>query len=117
MKKDQSPTPNEEARSQGKKAAVVAYITLIGALIAWSMNHEYKDPFGRFHVRQGLGLNLTFWLMAILLAPVENVWIVTPLFFGIALLWMYGFIKALQNEMVAVPLVGAFYQKLFKNFA
>lgn len=107
----------KEATKQGKRAAIVAYITLVGALIAWSMNSEHKDPFGRFHVRQGLGLNITFWLMAILLAPVENLWIVTPFFVGIAVLWFYGFTKAVMNEQVAVPILGNLFQKIFKNFA
>jgi len=37
---------------QGKTAAVVAYITLIGTIIAFFMNNDDKNQFASFHIRQ-----------------------------------------------------------------
>ena len=42
---------------QARTIAVVAYLTLVGALISISMNAEPKYPFGRFHARQAFGLH------------------------------------------------------------
>jgi hypothetical protein len=45
---------------QGKTAAITSYILGIGVFIAMSMNADDKNTFASFHIRQGLGLTLTF---------------------------------------------------------
>ncbi len=45
---------------EGKGTAIAAYITIVGALIAMSMNSEPKNAYARFHTRQAFGLHLVF---------------------------------------------------------
>ncbi|WP_396176586.1 DUF4870 domain-containing protein [Flavobacterium sp.] len=104
-----------ESVEQGKNAAIVAYLTLIGAVIAIFMNSENKNVFASFHIRQALGIFLTFFALGYLIGYFDN-WMVSGgfyLFFFI--LWIYGFLGALNGETKIVPLVGGFYQKLFKG--
>lgn len=101
---------------KGKNAAIVSYITIIGSVIAIFMNQdENKSEFASFHIRQGLGIFLTFFLLGY---PIGyfNSWMVTSAFWlFIFILWIYGFLGALNGEKKLVPLVGEFYQNLFKN--
>ncbi len=46
---------NEDA----KKIAIIAYITIIGLIIAYVMNNDKKLPFASYHIRQSLGLGVT----------------------------------------------------------
>ena len=48
---------------KGKNTAIVSYLTIIGSIIAIFMNqYENRSEFGRFHIRQSLGIFLTFFL-------------------------------------------------------
>ena len=49
----------------GKTTAIVAYFTLIGSLIALSMNNDPKHEFARFHTRQAFGLHIMFLGLAL----------------------------------------------------
>ena len=46
--------------TEGKNIAIIAYITIIGLIIAFVMNNEKKDHFASYHIKQSLGLGLTF---------------------------------------------------------
>lgn len=101
---------------KGKNTAIVSYITIIGSVIAIFMNQdENKSEFASFHIRQALGIFLSFFLLGY---PIGyfNSWMVTSAFWlFIFILWIYGFLGALNNEKRLVPLVGEFYQNLFKS--
>ena len=43
----------------GKTIAIIAYLTLIGLIIAYLLNNSHRDGFANFHIRQSLGLALT----------------------------------------------------------
>ena len=101
---------------KGKNAAIVSYITIIGSVIAIFMNQdENKSEFASFHIRQGLGIFLTFFLLGYPIGYFTS-WMVTSAFWlFIFILWIYGFLGALSGEKKLVPLVGEFYQNLFKS--
>lgn len=44
----------------GKNTAIISYILIVGVLIAMSINSDKKNKFASFHIRQSLGLSLTF---------------------------------------------------------
>ena len=50
---------NNDIKS-GKTSAVISYFYLLGVLIAYLTNAEKKSQFAYFHIRQSLGLWLTF---------------------------------------------------------
>ena len=49
-----------QTKPAGKTTAIVAYLTIIGAIIAITMNNEPKHEFARVHTRQAFGLHLMF---------------------------------------------------------
>ena len=105
-----------ETIKEGKSAAITSYILIIGVLIAISMNSENKNSFASFHIRQGLGLTLTFITLGLTISHFENIMIAAPMWVGISVLTMYGIVTAAKGEMTPLPLVGKLFQKWFKNF-
>ncbi len=101
------------AEKQGKTTAIVAYITMVGALIAITMNLEHKYEFARFHTRQAFGLHLVFLGFAIFLSVSFNKYAWYALYIFYTVLWFYGFISALNNTQRPVPLLGRYFQKWF----
>jgi uncharacterized membrane protein len=102
--------------NKGKSAAIVAYITIIGSVIAIFMNQdENKSEFASFHIRQALGISLTYFLLGYPIGYFDS-WMVSSAFWVfIFILWIYGFIGCLSGERRIVPIVGEFYQKFFKS--
>lgn len=100
---------------EGKNTAIVSYITIIGAIIAIFMNSEKKDAFAAFHIRQALGIFVSFFLIGYFIGYFDS-WMISSAFYVFYfVLWMYGFVAALQGETKLIPLLGAQFQKIFKN--
>lgn len=100
---------------QNKNAAIVAYLTIIGAVIAIFMNNENKSAFASFHIRQALGIFLTFFVLGYPIGYFDSWMISSAFYIFFFILWIYGFLGALNGEEKKVPLVGDFYQNLFKS--
>ncbi|MCL9769992.1 hypothetical protein NAT47_06150 [Flavobacterium sp. HXWNR69] len=101
---------------QGKQTAWISYITIIGTIIAIFMNSENKNVFASFHIRQALGIFLTFFLLGYPVGFFDS-WMITASFWTfIFILWLFGFMSALNGEQKPVPFLGEFYQNIFKNF-
>lgn len=101
------------AEKEGRTTAIIAYLTLVGGLIAIFMNLEPKHPFARFHIRQAFGLHLLLWAMGIILGNFDF-WMIHAayllLFFA---LWGYGFAGAVQGKWFSIPVIGPWFQKWF----
>ncbi len=105
----------DETILEGRSYAIISYITIIGTIIAFFMNNDKKHDFAYFHIRQALGLWLTFFALGYVVGIFDN-WLITFafwLFFGI--LFIYGFINAVAGKPQTVPIVGEFYQKIFSS--
>ncbi|MDO1500656.1 hypothetical protein Q2T40_10985 [Winogradskyella maritima] len=101
--------------SEGKTYAFVAYLTLIGTLVAFFMNQEKRNPFTSFHVRQALGLWLLYMILGYVVGGFDS-WMLTMSFWiFFSVLFIYGIVGALQGKLNSVPLVGPFFQNLFKS--
>jgi uncharacterized membrane protein len=100
---------------EGKQAAIVSYITIIGTIIAIFMNSEKKNPFAAFHIRQALGIFSSWFLLGYFVSYFDNWGVSSGFYVFLFILWVYGFIGALQGEQKLLPLVGEFYQKIFKG--
>jgi len=98
---------------EGKTTAIVAYLTLVGALIAMSMNWEPKNEFARFHTRQAFGLHIVFLGFAIFLSNWFNEYAWYGLYIFYITLWFYGFYGAINNKKLEVPVLGPYFQKWF----
>ena len=101
---------------KGKQAATFSYLTIIGTVIAIFMNQEEsKSEFASFHIRQALGVFLTFFLLGYPIGYFDSWMVSTAFWLFIFILWIYGFLGCLNGEKKIVPIVGEFYQNLFKN--
>ena len=101
---------------KSKNTAIVAYLTLIGSVIAIFMNQEEnKSDFASFHIRQALGLFISFFLLGYFVGYADS-WTATSAFYIFYfILWLYGFTGALQGQKRVLPLVGTFFQNTFKS--
>ncbi|MGB1308830.1 MAG: hypothetical protein ACPG6B_07965 [Oceanihabitans sp.] len=105
----------EQEIQEGKNLAIIGYITILGSLIAFFLNNEKKNAFAAFHIRQGLGLCLCYMVFGFITASFDS-WLITISFwvcFGA--LFIYGIAAAISGKVQEVPLVGAFFQKIFSN--
>ncbi|HCQ14220.1 hypothetical protein [Flavobacterium sp.] len=102
--------------TQNKDAALVAYLTILGAVIAIFMNNEEKKTeFASFHIRQALGIFLSFFLLGYFVGYADS-WTVSSAFYLFYfILWIYGFSGALSGQKRLIPVVGAFFQTTFKS--
>jgi uncharacterized membrane protein len=102
---------------QGKKTAIVAYITIIGTVIAMIMNseNEKRNAFASFHIRQALGIFLSWFLLGYFVSNFDNWGVSSGFYLFIFILWVYGFIGAIQGEEKIIPFLGTFFQKWLKN--
>ncbi len=101
---------------QGKTAAITSYILIVGVLIAMSMNSETKSRFASFHIRQALGLSITFVSLGLIISNFDSLAISISMWIFISVLWMFGLFGAIKGETQPIPLLGTWFQKWFKNF-
>ncbi len=109
--------------TEDRTVAILAYITIIGFIIAIVMHGSKKTPLGSFHLRQVLGLvvtGLALWLPGIIISmiPVVNflMLLIWPLI-GISMfvLWLLGLIAAANGQSKPVPVLGEKYQQWFAS--
>ncbi|WP_299216479.1 hypothetical protein [uncultured Aquimarina sp.] len=98
---------------QGKTAAIVSYITIIGTIIAFFMNQDDKNTFASFHIRQALGLWIMFYLLTAFSGMFNSFFINISFWIFSIVLIVYGLILASREEQKAVPIVGAYFQEWF----
>lgn len=107
---------------EGKNIALIAYITFVGTLIAWSLNADNtegrkKNAFASFHIRQNIGLNVVFFVLGVLVSGANSMMVTVPFWVFFAVLWGFGLSGALAGKLAIVPLLGTFFQKWFKGIA
>ena len=102
--------------NQGKNIAIIAYITIIGLVIAYVMNNDKKDTFAAYHIKQSLGLAATGLVLGIVgMVPILG-WIINIL--GIIILlymWVIGIMNAINEKESPVPILGEKYKEWLKN--
>ncbi|MGB7784878.1 MAG: hypothetical protein WBL27_02145 [Salinimicrobium sp.] len=101
--------------NEGKSAAIVAYLTIIGTIIAYFMNNETKNTFASFHIRQALGIHITYFLLGVLISWFDSWWITGAFWIFIGVLWIYGLLAAIQGERNLVPVLGEKFQQWFST--
>jgi|694.fasta_scaffold00485_5 uncharacterized membrane protein len=93
-----------------------AYLTIFGFVISYFLIKDRGETdFSKFHMRQALGMNLLFFAIGYTVSNFDN-WMVTSSFYlFFFVLWGFGFSMAVAGQQTAVPILGQFFQKLFKN--
>ena len=105
---------NKDIKS-GKSSAIISYFYLLGVLIAYFTNSDKKSQFAYFHIRQSLGLWLSFMALGYPIGYFDSWQITGSFWMAFGILFIYGFSTALSGNMIPVPLVGNLYQTAFKN--
>jgi len=100
---------------EGKTLGLVAYLTLIGTLIAFFMNRDKRNPFTSFHVRQGLGLGILYMIIAYVVSSFNSMMVSMSFWVFFSILYFYGLFGAITGKMNKIPLIGDYFQKLFKS--
>ena len=108
-----------------KTIAIISYITLIGWIVAIIMhnNEQNKTEIAAFHIRQSLGLMLSWICIPLIGMFVSFVpfigWffglVSVAVYIGIFVLWILGLMAAINNEQKEVPILGSVFQKLLKE--
>ena len=105
-----------ELTTEEKSIAIIAYITIIGLIIAFVMNNDKKAVFPTYHIKQSLGLALTGLALGVVgMVPILG-WIIS--FFGsfvLLYLWIIGLLNAINSKQKQVPWLGEKYEEWFKN--
>lgn len=103
----------------GKNIAIVSYLTFIGWIIAIIShnNATQKESIAAFHLRQSLGVFLTGFVLTAV-PPIMGVAFASRITGIICfIIWIIGFISAVQGEEKEIPVVGKLYQDWFKGIA
>ncbi|HMU98389.1 MAG TPA: hypothetical protein PLJ37_07960 [Chitinophagales bacterium] len=112
---ENNPISDFEDIDKGKTAAVVAYLTIIGLIIAFVININKKSTFASYHIKQAIGLTLTGFTLSIIERIVHNGFILGVLSLGLLVLWIMGIVNAITEKQKPVPLLGEKYEEFFKN--
>ena len=106
----------------GKTVAILSYCTLIGWIIAIVLNSDNnnKSELGVFHLRQGLGIFITGFAMAILSGILMFIpfigWLIAIVinigYIALFIFWILGLISAINGEKKLIPVVGQLYQNI-----
>ncbi len=105
----------ESSTETGKTAAIVAYLTIIGTIIAYFMNNDTRNPFASFHIRQALGIHITFYVLGAFVSIFDSWLISFPFYVFIIVLFGYGLVTAIQGEQKEVPILGNNFQRWFST--
>ena len=105
-----------ETTKKENTMGIVAYITIIGLVVAIIINQEKKDPFVSFHIRQSLGIRLLAFALGIVnIIPVLG-WIISFIgVFFVLYLWIMGIVNAAGHKQKAVPVLGEKFDQWFAN--
>ena len=114
MTDQNKPTTTNGTVEEGKTIAIISYITFIGTIIAYVMNNDKKNSFAAFHIRQMIGLSILSLINSFGIARFSTTasLVISLLLF---VLWIIGFIGAVQGEEKKAPLLGDMFQEWFKG--
>jgi uncharacterized membrane protein len=116
-----TPPPAAAAVGEDRTTAIVAYITLVGFIVAIILHGQKKTALGAYHLRQALGLcivAIALWFCGMVLAVVTfGFGVVLMPLIGILMLVavIMGIIAAANGEMKPNFLFGKMYEKWFRN--
>ena len=100
---------------EGKTFAIVSYLTIIGTIIAFFMNNDKKNPFTSFHIRQALGLWLTYFILAWVVTATDNWFATLGFWIFFSVLFIFGLVSAFSGKAQTIPLLGELFQKWFNG--
>ncbi|NLO69984.1 MAG: hypothetical protein GX102_03370 [Porphyromonadaceae bacterium] len=112
----ESSNPATNTAEEKNSLAIIAYLTIIGLIVAFVMNNEKKEPFASYHIRQSLGLGITGLALGFAnIIPILG-WIVSILgMFVLLYMWIVGLMNAIRGKQEPMPILGKKYEEWFKS--
>ncbi|WKZ67663.1 MAG: hypothetical protein QY325_06975 [Flavobacteriales bacterium] len=108
--------PPAPGGADDKTVAIVAYLSLIGFVVALVLHNQRKSALGAYHLRQALGIVVCSVVMSILgIIPFVGCLVLPVLGIGILVMWIMGIVAAANAEMKPVPLLGERFQEWFSG--
>jgi uncharacterized membrane protein len=113
--------PPTDPVTEDRTVAILAYITLIGFIVAIVLHtSNKKTALGAFHLRQALGLLITSMVVAIggmVLAfiPILGPLAVFVIWIGLLVMWLMGLIAAINGRQKPMPVLGQSFDQWFKG--
>jgi uncharacterized membrane protein len=110
----------------GKAAGIVSYFFIIGWLIAYFGLHHSKTGLGSYQLRQTLLFHIISTLVVAALDVIffyllftPDYWVASALNWltrtSIIILWVLGFLGAINGEKTPIPLIGKKAQRMFSG--
>ncbi len=125
------PNNNTTTGDNGKTVGIISYLTIIGWLIAFfAMHKDNKTELGSYQLRQTLLFHIAsivlYWVLGMLFTAIFfSSGLVTGWFsivaldwvlkIGLFILWIIGFIGAINGEKKPIPLIGEKAQTMFST--
>lgn len=101
----------EQKSEKNTGMAVVSYLVFFVPLLT----DDAKDPFVKFHVKQGLLLVISFIASSILTwIPFIGYFMSQLAYLLVAVIWVLGVINAISGKQEPVPVIGKYAEKWFK---
>ena len=104
-----SQSQSSESKVDKGNSTVMGVLSYLGILVVIPLIMSKKDPFVKFHIKQGLVLAVA---EIILWFAIRLFWILSPLIalldLGVLILSIIGIINVIQNKEKELPLVGSF---------
>lgn len=104
--------PSPSGGIEQNVAGALAYFVIVA--IVWLVLEPYnKNRFIRFHSIQAIGLAVVFTGLSIVLSVIPILGWIVLLFLPLVafVVWVICFVKAFQNEMFKLPIIGDFAEK------
>ena len=97
-------------------AGVIAYITIIPAIVFLIMAPYNRSSFIRFHAWQSILLGITVAIVHFVLGviPILGWILMVPVGLAFLILWIFVMIKASKGERYKIPFIGNFAEQAAK---
>ncbi|GAA4807553.1 hypothetical protein GCM10023231_40960 [Olivibacter ginsenosidimutans] len=99
--------------------AIIAYVTIIGWIVAYILYRDNRSALAKYHLEQALGVFIFSFLWS---AALQIVFTVIPFLSLLSFLFMvplvlaiFGIIYAAQEVLKPIPFIGKFIEGKFGN--
>lgn len=111
MSSKHHPLTEKQDIETGRSVAVLAYITLIGWVVAFILHGNRKTSFGAFHLRQALGLFILTIVLAFIVLAMSFVlrfmiFLMIPVQLAVIVFILLQVSQAVNGKRQGLPLIG-----------
>ncbi|MFS4491606.1 DUF4870 domain-containing protein [Maribacter sp. 2308TA10-17] len=99
----------QSVKEEGKTMAIIAYVTVIGLIIAWFMNKDKDNAFAKFHIGQSLRifiLGIVISVAVTILVSITGLGVLSYISYIPLILIVLGIINAMNLKDEPLPVIG-----------